>query len=446
MTKDTCKEKIWELANLLRSAVYSRNIAFSVLRLLFLKYALDNCIGAKTVEDMQVCVKAQRMFARKDVEDGISTIIPVLNYIDRAYQIDVLSGERIVDEYARELFGADRMTQKKNATESSFKSVIEFLGEMDLEEKDSERSLGKLLVHEITELIQTGTDRNAFTGEFTTGSDLNRLAKEILQVKKEDRFLDFTAGIGLSTLEITGDTLPYVTHVERDPVVAALAAMLYIMQGYQEFYVSCSDALVRVLPEATGNRIFIDPPLMARVEKTDWNPYTNASFAALHLIMRNYLHEDTVAAMTVPSGTLFQTKKQAVALREELVTAGMLKAVIALPPLWRGTNVSTNLLVMSGECNAEGVLFIDAAEEAKTPKSRSKGGALTEETVERILQALRTRDTVPGFSRVAAVSELQQAGFNLIPANYITQPTEEDNTTIEEIDAQLAELYRQLME
>ncbi len=177
MTKDTCKENIWELANLLRSAVYSRNIAFSVLRLLFLKYALDNCTGAKTVEDMQACLKAQRMFARKDVEDGISTIIPVLNYIDRAYQIDVLSGERIVDEYARELFGADRMTQKKNATESSFKSVIEFLGEMDLEEKDSERSLGKLLVREITELIQTGTDRNAFTGEFTTGNDLNRLAK-----------------------------------------------------------------------------------------------------------------------------------------------------------------------------------------------------------------------------------------------------------------------------
>ena len=63
-----------------------------------------------------------------------------------------------------------------------------------------------------------------------------------------------------------------------------------------------------------------------------------------------------------------------------------------------------------------------------------------------MLAALRDRVSVPGFSRVASVSELQQTGFNLIPANYITQPTEEDHTTIEEIDTQLAELYRQLME
>ena len=446
MTNETCKQKIWELANLLRGAVFSRNIAFSVLRLLFLKYALDNYVGAATVEDMQTCAKAQRMFARKDVEDGISTIIPVLNYIDRAYQMGALSHEKNVDEYARELFGADRMAQKKNATEDSFRGVIEFLGELDLEEKDSERSLGKLLVRELTELIQTETNRNAFTGEYTTGSDLNRLAKEILQVRKEDQFLDFTAGIGLSTLEITGEALPYVTHIEPNPVIAALAAMLYIMQGYPAFCISCSDALTGVLPEATGNRIFIDPPLMARVEKTDWNPYTNASLAALHLIMHHYLHRDTVAVMTVPSGTLFQTKKQAAALREELVTTGKLKAVIALPPLWRGTNVSTNLLVMSGEQAADGVLFIDAPESAKASKARGKGGALQEESIERVLAALRDRASVPGFSRVASVSELQQTGFNLIPANYIAQPAEEDHTTIEEIDAQLAELYRQLME
>ena len=75
---------IWDLMERLRDVVYSRNSVFSALRLIFLKYAVDNSIGASNKEDMQQCIRAQKMFAMRDVSNGIETIIPVLRYIDSA--------------------------------------------------------------------------------------------------------------------------------------------------------------------------------------------------------------------------------------------------------------------------------------------------------------------------------------------------------------------------
>ncbi len=134
---------IRDLMSMQRGVVYSRNLAFTALRMIFLKYAIDNYIGAATKEEMQLCVRAQKMFALRDVENGIDTIVPVLEHIDRAYGLErVLSSAMNVDEYARELFGADRLRQKKNATEEGFKSIIGFLGGLDLEERDGE-SVGR---------------------------------------------------------------------------------------------------------------------------------------------------------------------------------------------------------------------------------------------------------------------------------------------------------------
>ena len=56
------------------------------------------------------------------------------------------------------------------------------------------------------------------------------------------------------------------------------------------------------------------------------------------------------------------------------------------------------------------------------------------------------RTTIEGFSRLVHQNEIREKDFNLVPATYIVTPTEEDNITMEEVNAQLAELYRQLMQ
>lgn len=448
MKNEFNSEIVWDLASLLRGVVYSRNLAFSALRLIFLKYALDNYIGASSKEDMQQCVRAQKMFAMRDISNGIDTVIPVMQYIDKAYGlVDVLSGAANIDEYARELFGTDRFRQKRNATEDGFRSLMEFVGGLDLEE-GNEPVIGRKLVESIIAMIDKYSYRNSYAGENVTDTVLSSLAKDILSVSSEDAFLDFTSGAGVSTLIIAGDAQPQIVNVELSGANAAAAAMLYIMYGYQNIRILVGDSISQLVPGLSGNKVFVDPPIASRVEKSDTNIYTDSSLAVLYRVMHDYLTKDGDALVVLPANPLFQGKKQAVDLREELVQRGMLRAVIALPPMWYATTMNTHLLLISKkEMIQPDVLFIDATKEMKNTKNRSsQASAIPADLIKRIALTVADCEVCDGFSCIASLDEIRNNNYNLVPATYIASPGEEDNMTMEEVEAQLAELYRQLME
>lgn len=448
MINEKCEKIIWDLMNQLRGVLYSRNLAFSALRLVFLKYALDNYIGANTKEDMQQCVRAQKMFALRDVDNGIETIIPVLQYIDHSFGMQqILSGAMNVDEYARELFGADRLRQKKNATDDGFKSVIAYLGSLDLEEKAGE-SVGRDYADTFIDVIGAVSDRNSFSGEFVSNLSVCDLAGRLLHVTSEDRFVDFMSGTGVSTLKITGDAHPHIACAERQDANAAISAMLYILHGYKDIRVYAADSISDIIPDLQGNKLFVDPPLAGKIEKSTTNEYTDLNLAALNRVMHNYLTLDGEAVVLVPSSTLFQGKKQAAGLREELVQLGMVKAVIALPPMWYATTVNTNLLLISKKNMPQSdVLFIDATQDIKSTKNRSgMVTTISDEIIDKICATVEKREVISGFSCIVWQSDIRENGFNLVPSTYIPVQPVDDPITMEEVDAQLAELYRQLAE
>lgn len=439
---------IWDLMERLRGVVYSRNPVFSALRLVFLKYAVDNSIGASNKEDMQQCIRAQKMFAMRDVSNGIETVIPVLRYIDSAYGLDaVLASPENIDEYARELFGADRLRQKRNASDEGFRSLMEYVGSLDLEE-DQDLAIGRSMVDALISMLESNSERNSFAGENVTNNSVSLLAKALLRVAHDDSFLDFASGAGVSTLLITREDLPAITNVELNGVNAAAAAMLYIMYGYQNIRILVCDSISDRIPDIAGNKLFVDPPLAGKVEKSETNEYSDMSLATLKRVIRDYLTRDGEAVVIVPSGTLFQGKKQAVDIRTELVQLGMVKAVISLPPMWYATSVNTNLLFISKKDmpRAE-VLFVDATREMKNAKARSGAAAvISSELIGKIASVVADREEILGFSRLVHQNEIRSKDFNLVPSSYITLPSEEDTMTMEEVNAQLAELYRQLMQ
>ena len=439
---------IWDLMERLRGVVYSRNPVFSALRLVFLKYAVDNSIGASNKEDMQQCIRAQKMFAMRDVSNGIETVIPVLRYIDSAYGLDaVLASPANIDEYARELFGADRLRQKRNASDEGFRSLMEYVGSLDLEE-DQDSAIGRSMVDALISMLESNSERNSFAGENVTNNSVSLLAKALLRVAHDDSFLDFASGAGVSTLLMTREALPAITNVELNGVNAAAAAMLYIMYGYQNIRIFVRDSISDRIPDIAGNKLFVDPPLAGKVEKSETNEYSDMSLATLKRVIRDYLTRDGEAVVIVPSGTLFQGKKQAVDIRTELVQLGMVKAVISLPPMWYATSVNTNLLFISKKDmpRAE-VLFVDATREMKNAKARSGAAAvISSELIGKIASVVADRKEISGFSRLVHQNEIRSKDFNLVPSSYITLPSEEDTMTMEEVNARLAELYRQLMQ
>ncbi len=449
--KINLEKVIWELADKLRGVLYYKNIEFSIVRLMFLKYAVDNYIGASSVESMQMCAKAQKMFAMRDTENGINAIVPVLQYIDKAYGLEsVLSGSYTIDEYAKELFGEDTGRQKKNVVSADFKGVLDILGSLDLEEKDGTNSLGKELANTLLDTISLYAARSAFSNEYTTRKALSKLAGRILHVKPGDIFCDFMSGVGLSTIEITKDSMPKIVNADINNTAIAISAMLYILLGYKEFKLFNDNSLTKIIDGLGGNKIFVDGPIMSKLEKTEENEYNDSTLATIDRVLHSYLSEDenALAVIALPSSPLFVTKKQAVALREEIVSKGMLKAVIALPPMWKGTAVGTNLLVISRKAQ-EKVIFINAADSvvytAKERNEVSGEALLPEMSIQQIVDVLENPASIEGFAGVAGIEEIKNKDYNFIPATYIAVQEEEDTTTLEEIDNQLKELYSKLM-
>ena len=95
------KNFIWELVDSLRNAMFYRELEYSAVRLVFIKYAVDNCIGASTIEEVQSYARAQKMFSMRDVENGMDYIIPILENIDKDYRLHgVLSNSDIWNAYS----------------------------------------------------------------------------------------------------------------------------------------------------------------------------------------------------------------------------------------------------------------------------------------------------------------------------------------------------------
>lgn len=445
------ENKINELKRKLGAVLYSRNLEFTMVRLIFLKYAVDNYVGATTVDNMQLCARAQKMFAMRDIEKGIDTITLVLSYIDDAYGLNnILSGRYTIDEYARELFG-DEIRQRKNAMADDYRAVMDALGSIDLEEESSDFSCGRALVKILVNSINLSSNKNSFAGFNTTRFSLSDLAGRILGVEETDVFCDFTSGIGLSTLEITSDTLPKVINIEKNPCVAAISAMLYIMYGYKKMQIICEDSLSNVVPDSKGNKIFVDPPLNAKITKTETNEFTDSSLAVIKRTVDDYLSDinGAKAVIAINASVLFSLKNQAIALRKELLDKGLLKAVVALPPMWRGSNVGTNLIVLSREKNNE-VVFINAADNFITLKDRNdaKGESLLpKDTIISIVTAITENKDIEGFSKVVTYDDINDNECKFIPAAYVATIDESnDNITINEIDEKLAELYKLLLQ
>lgn len=440
---------IYDFTQNIFAVLFSKNLEFSVIRLLFLKYVVDNYVGANSVENMQCCARAQKMFAIKDIENGVDIITPVLQYIDSFYGLqEIISSKENIEEYSCELFGENINRQRKNVVSSDFKKVIDALGSIDLEEKNGSNELGKELVEALIENVISNSYKNAFSGENSTRQSLSMLAGRILDVKSDDCFCDFASGIGLSTIEITKSTMPHIVNSEISNTAVAISAMLYIMYGYKDFSLYSGDSLTQINQQICGNKLFIDGPIAAKLERTEDNEYSDSSLAIISRTFHDYLSDDenALAVITLPPSPLFASYKQAVTLRQKLVENGAVKAVVALPPMWRGTSVGTNLLILSRKPEKQ-IVFINAAETFGSIRDKTDPAGeklLPQEIIESIVKEIENPKTVSGFCRVATSEEVQDKEYNLIPASYVEVRVEEDHTTLEEIDNELKELYRQL--
>ena len=403
-------------------------------------------MGATTKEDMQHYALVQKMLAARDVEGGPNALIPVLQIVDSYYNLNGLLKDAI-NEYAKELFGLDSSWNRKTATLDGFKRIMDALAGIDLTEEPNSQKKGQDLVQNLLDGLQSRSDGNRFMGEFASKSEVGILSRGILQVKEGETFLDFAGGTGTTTLLSVGAQECNIINADINRESLSIAAMLYIMNGYKHIKMTCEDVLSNPDIEWEADKIFVDAPIGMKVSNLRYGAgLIDSTILSIYKALE-CLNENGLAVVTVPSGFLFGTAKMQITVKRELVNKGYLQAVIALPINWFGTGVTINILVLSKQKKSDKVLFLNAhsAVFAKyVQKANGKTASIIKEGLDKILDIFQNNLEVEGFSSNAALKTIESKDYDLMPTTYIKERLEEDNITVEEIDAELEKLYASL--
>ncbi|MDD2899588.1 MAG: N-6 DNA methylase [Desulfuromonadaceae bacterium] len=123
-------------------------------------------------------------------------------------------------------------------------------------------------------------------------------------------------------------------------------------------------------------------------------------------------------AVIMPHGVLFRGGEER-KMREWMIKAGMLEAIIGLPPgLFYGTGIPASVLIInkSGARDRKEVMFINADHEYKEGKNQND---LRPEDIEKISYVYRNRQELENYSRLVPVDELKREEYNCNIRRYV---------------------------
>lgn len=193
------------------------------------------------------------------------------------------------------------------------------------------------------------------------------------------------------------------------------------------------------LPESEGTDactvVLCNPPFNLRSADTDrggssWRygrpPEHNSNFAWLQRAEAQ-LAADGRAAVVMPNNAASATGREA-AIRGAMVEAGVVRAIIALPPnLFRNTRIPVSVWLLTAATGSapDELLLIDATQLGRPagPNSRS----LTEADAERIARSYRAfrdnnRVELPEFCSTVPIEQIREREYLLNPPAYLTSP------------------------
>lgn len=433
---------LWKLADTYRSILLSERMMTAVIRMIFVKFATDNYLYAETKDEMRHYANVQKAIANRDVTAFTESLIPVLELIDNSVHAHgILS--RVYSLVSDDLMSATN--KKRNYTSDQAKQILEILSSIDLEIETTEKDD---LVDSLKEFIYTAASYSGrLGGENSTTQPLNNLACALLNVDENDSYMDFACGYGLSAMEVTKGNVNEMLLSDVNEEAVQIAYMMNIMAGkdFEKIDITVKNIFDCGESNRPVSKMFVDFPFGIRVDRNEYG-YSDGTVLAIHRAIDN-LKENGMAVITCHSNLLFRNNKEVADLRDYLLSNKYLQAVITLPPVMIGASINVNLLLLSKQNNKE-IVFIDASKNdfvkfsvnAKVTKA-----ILTEEGIKRITSIVYDKESIPGVSEVVN-PEMVFKKETLVPAAYIVTPEDKDQMSLEKINMELQELYKQLRE
>lgn len=300
------------------------------------------------------------------------------------------------------------------------------------------------------------TESGKSKGQFYTPAEVSRIMAQIIGIKQaktsqDTTVYDPTCGSGSLLLKVGDEAGTKVSLYgqEKDSATSGLARMNMILHDNPLAIVMQGNTLTD--PKfKDGDRlkqfdfVVANPPFSDKRWSTGLDPLKDphdrfksfgvppakqGDYAYLLHIVRS-LKSTGTGACILPHGVLFRGNAEA-EIRKSLVRKGYIKAIIGLPAnLFYGTGIPACIVVVDKKDAAarKGIFMIDASQGFMKdgPKNR-----LRSQDIHKIVDAFMRSATIPGFSRMVPVDEIEKKEFNLNLPRYIDSQKAEDRQDID---------------
>lgn len=153
-----------------------------------------------------------------------------------------------------------------------------------------------------------------------------------------------------------------------------------------------------------------------------------------------HLADDGRAAVLLPHGVLFRGNKEEAIRRYLIENQNVIDAIIGLPAnCFHGTSIPVCCIVLRKNRNGNSgdIWFCDASKYYTAGKNMNE---LSDEDIDRIVNAYEQRAEIDKFSRAATISEVAENGYNCNIPRYVDTFEEEEQIDIAAVRAELTEI------
>ena len=406
------KEQIvWKFADKLRPVIPFYGFSSSAIELIFIKY----------LSNISFQEEYKNMFLSKKLD--INLINKTLKSVENTFIIDSNLLNIVLEDLIK-IF-----TDKEEY-------IFTVLNDFEIPNNSFEMT--KL----IELIISYGENKDVSKTELSsTNTSLIELVNKILDVKENETYMDSFAGFSISSLKINAKR--YLGY-EINSKVAAIANIIMILTGKDNFSIR-NQSYYLVDSHCIADKVFSDGPITGTLSIDEYHLLGKQSKKVEYYNVKKSVESikpNGKAVVTCTAGVLFRNDLKK--LREQL-TLKNLSAAIALPPLWKGTTIPTNLLVFKNERQGDNIVMIDASANDYIYKIDKRIIMLTGETIEKIIDSLNG-NTIEGFSSIVSsktiLNESQDCSW--APTQYIKKKNNVCFRPSKEIKEELDKAYDDL--
>jgi len=453
ITQQQLESYLWGAAVLLRGTIDAGDYKQFIFPLLFYKRLCD-VFDEETVtalresggdEDFALFPENHRFQVPADAH--WREIRKVSRNVGRALQQAMRSIETANPDKLFGIFGDAQWTNKDRLSDAMLRDLIEHFSSLELTVANlPEDELGQGYEY----LIKKFADDSGHTAaEFYTNRTVVHLMTEMLDVQPGESVYDPTCGSG-------GMLLSCIAHLrnqkkewrnvklygqERNLMTSSIARMNCFLHGIEDFRIERGDTLSE--PKLVeGDRlmrfdvVLANPPYSIKQWDRDafasdpWGrnlfgtpPQGRADYAFQQHILQSLKSKTGRCAVLWPHGVLFRQEESD--MRRKLIEADLIECVLGLGPnLFYNSPMEACVVVcrtQKPKARRGKILFINAVNEVTRERAQS---FLTDEHLQRVVNAYRDFKDEPGFTRVVPIEELRAKDGNLSIPLYVGGETQ----------------------